>query len=84
MAQTHFPTSALFEFFFTSDLFIKFDLVDTLSAFQEASGVLEFIYHQFADSTQRASLIEDFYGPQYAVFKVFFLDLQYLISIQIK
>ncbi|XP_065069916.1 pumilio homolog 3-like [Rhopilema esculentum] len=36
---------------------------------KEASGVLEFIYHQFADSGERSSLIEEFYGPQYAVFK---------------
>jgi len=36
---------------------------------KEASGVLEFIYHQFADSSQRSSLIEEFYGPQYTVFK---------------
>eukprot|EP00112_Aurelia_sp_Birch-Aquarium-sp1_P011297 Seg2376.2 transcript_id=Seg2376.2/GoldUCD/mRNA.D3Y31 product="Pumilio 3" protein_id=Seg2376.2/GoldUCD/D3Y31 len=36
---------------------------------KEAAGVLEYIYHQFADASQRASLIEEFYGPQYAVFK---------------
>lgn len=36
---------------------------------KEASSVLEYIYHQYADSSQRASLVEEFYGPKYSVFK---------------
>ena len=39
--------------------------------------MLEFIYHQFADSSQRASLVEEFYGPQYSVLKVRFVHYLY-------
>eukprot|EP00794_Sanderia_malayensis_P008276 gene8276-9160_t len=34
-----------------------------------ASEILDYIYQQFADSSQRASLVEEFYGPHYSVFK---------------
>ncbi|EGF81784.1 hypothetical protein BATDEDRAFT_23402 [Batrachochytrium dendrobatidis JAM81] len=36
---------------------------------KEASLILDEAYSQFANSAQRAALMEEFYGPEYAVFK---------------
>ncbi|KAJ3043930.1 hypothetical protein HDV00_003970 [Rhizophlyctis rosea] len=36
---------------------------------REAAIVLEEAYSQFANATQRSALIEEFYGPEFAVFK---------------
>lgn len=35
-----------------------------------ASQILEEIYCKYANASQRAALVEEFYGPEYAVFKV--------------
>lgn len=36
---------------------------------KEASVVLDEAYSQFANASQRSSLMEEFYGPEFAVFK---------------
>lgn len=37
---------------------------------RDASIVLEEAYSQFANSQQRIALMEEFYGPEFALFKV--------------
>jgi pumilio family protein 6 len=36
---------------------------------KEASLILDEAYSQFANATQRAHLMEEFYGPEFAIFK---------------
>ena len=36
---------------------------------KEASIILDEAYSQYANSSQKMSLMEEFYGPEYAVFK---------------
>ncbi|KAI8925263.1 armadillo-type protein [Entophlyctis helioformis] len=43
--------------------------VRTLVRHKEASLVLDEAYSQFANASQRSALMEEFYGPEYAVFK---------------
>lgn len=38
--------------------------------FQEASSILETIYGDYANSAQKAYLIQEFYGADFAFFKV--------------
>jgi len=38
--------------------------------FQEASSILETIYSDYANSAQKAFLIQEFYGADFAFFKV--------------
>ncbi len=35
----------------------------------EASEILELAYNDYANATQRALMLQEFYGPQYALFK---------------
>jgi pumilio family protein 6 len=43
---------------------------------KEAAVLLDEAYSQYANASQRMSLMEEFYGPEYAVFKnVDFVDL---------
>ena len=37
---------------------------------KEASDVVEYAYDQFANAQQRQAIIEEFYGPSFALFKV--------------
>jgi hypothetical protein len=37
---------------------------------QEASDLVEFAYNEYANAPQRLSLLEDFYGPSFILFKV--------------
>jgi len=43
--------------------------VETLVRHSEAAAVVECAYNEFANAAERAALIEEFYGPNYAVFK---------------
>ena len=38
---------------------------------KEASAVLEEAYSQFANAAQRSALMQEFYGPEFSIFKVF-------------
>lgn len=38
--------------------------------FQEASDVVELAYNDYANASQRLSLLEEFYGPSFTLFKV--------------
>ena len=46
-----------------------------MTCFQEAAEIVECAYNDFANAQQRAALIEEFYGPSFALFKVFDLFL---------
>ncbi|XP_074640966.1 pumilio homolog 3-like [Tubulanus polymorphus] len=35
----------------------------------EASDIIEFCYNQYANAQQRSSMVEEFYGPSFALFK---------------
>jgi pumilio family protein 6 len=35
----------------------------------EAAGVVEYAYNEYANAEQRSALVEEFYGPQFALFK---------------
>lgn len=37
---------------------------------KEASLVLDEAYSQYANAAQRSSLMEEFYGPEFAIFKL--------------
>lgn len=39
--------------------------------YQEAAEILEFAYNDYANAAQRSALMEEFYGPTFALFKVF-------------
>ena len=39
---------------------------------KDAASILEEIYCKYANASQRAALVEEFYGPEFAVFKVCF------------
>lgn len=43
----------------------------TIFIFQEASDLVEFAYNEYANAPQRLSLLEDFYGPSFILFKVY-------------
>lgn len=45
--------------------------------FQEASSILETIYSDYANSAQKAFLIQEFYGADFAFFKVIIENYQY-------
>ena len=38
--------------------------------FQEASEILELAYNEYASAPQRLSIMEEFYGPTFTLFKV--------------
>ena len=44
--------------------------INILLNFQEASSILETIYSDYANSAQKAFLIQEFYGADFAFFKV--------------
>ena len=37
---------------------------------REAAEVLEMAYNNYANAKQRSALLEEFYGPRFAIFKV--------------
>lgn len=37
---------------------------------QEAAEIIECAYNDYANASQRAALVEEFYGPSFALFKV--------------
>ena len=37
---------------------------------QEAAEIIECAYNNYANAQQRAALVEEFYGPSFALFKV--------------
>ena len=43
--------------------------VRTLIRHAEASDVVEFAYNEYANRDQRAALVQEFYGSEFAVFK---------------
>jgi pumilio family protein 6 len=46
--------------------------VRKLMRHRDASLVVEEAYSQFANATQRTALMEEFYGPEFSIFKVCF------------
>jgi len=44
--------------------------VKKLIKHQDACRILDEVYDKFANAAQKTSLVEEFYGPEYAVFKV--------------
>ena len=38
--------------------------------FQEAGEIIECAYNDYANAVQRQALIQEFYGPSFALFKV--------------
>ena len=45
-------------------------VTNSIFNFQEASSVLETIYTDYADSEQKAFLVQEFYAADFAFFKV--------------
>ena len=49
---------------------IKVSLNILMLSSQEASSILETIYSEYANTTQKSYLIQEFYGADFALFKV--------------
>jgi len=57
------------------------ELALTIVFLQEASEVLEYAFTDVCSGLQRASLTEEFYGPEYAIIKVQILLNQFIINL---
>ena len=45
-------------------------LYDFINCLKEAAELVELAYNDYANQGQRAALVEEFYGPSFALFKV--------------
>ena len=52
-----------------------------INTLQEASEVVELAYNDYANAAQRLSLLEEFYGPSFTLFKACLMIKNYSLDV---